>query len=314
VLAVVALGERAAPAAAASPGRQRRRSRARCRASRWQIAPAVAIGGDCFPPRGDGVGACRDLVAGAAARCRRRRRCGCRRPARHVETVVALPAPSGRADWLRLIAARRSVRRYGGAPLPLPALAAVLSRMTTGTGPLLSPAVRIDVVVHAVAGLAPRRLSLPSPHDHACCIAAPSRRGPRGDARAAALDQDVIGDAAAVLRAVDRPRRLRRRSARPGARLSARVPRSGAGRRAGVPRGRARGLGACAVGAFYDDEAAALVGIDPAREWVVHFAALGAEGLARPAGPNVSRAARPPRPRAASPPAPSAAASGAWAR
>ena len=37
----------------------------------------------------------------------------------------------------------------------------------------------------------------------------------------------------------------------------------------------ARGLGACAVGAFYDDEAAALVGVDPAREWVVHFAALG---------------------------------------
>jgi nitroreductase len=36
----------------------------------------------------------------------------------------------------------------------------------------------------------------------------------------------------------------------------------------------ARGLGVCGVGAFYDAEAAALVGIDPAREWVVHFAAL----------------------------------------
>jgi nitroreductase len=36
-----------------------------------------------------------------------------------------------------------------------------------------------------------------------------------------------------------------------------------------------RGLGTCAVGAFYDDEAAALLAIDPAREWVVHFAALG---------------------------------------
>ncbi|MBL8317308.1 MAG: nitroreductase family protein, partial [Burkholderiaceae bacterium] len=39
--------------------------------------------------------------------------------------------------------------------------------------------------------------------------------------------------------------------------------------------GQARGLGVCAVGAFYDDEAAALVGVDPAREWIVHFAALG---------------------------------------
>jgi nitroreductase len=36
-----------------------------------------------------------------------------------------------------------------------------------------------------------------------------------------------------------------------------------------------QGLGVCAVGAFYDDEAAALVALDPAREWVVHFAALG---------------------------------------
>jgi nitroreductase len=37
----------------------------------------------------------------------------------------------------------------------------------------------------------------------------------------------------------------------------------------------ARGLGACAVGAFYDDEAVALAGEEPAREWGVHFAALG---------------------------------------
>ena len=39
--------------------------------------------------------------------------------------------------------------------------------------------------------------------------------------------------------------------------------------------GQALGGGVCAVGAFYDDEAAALIGADPAREWVVHFAALG---------------------------------------
>ena len=37
----------------------------------------------------------------------------------------------------------------------------------------------------------------------------------------------------------------------------------------------ALGLGVCAVGAFYDDEAAALIGIDPGKEWVVHFAAVG---------------------------------------
>ena len=37
----------------------------------------------------------------------------------------------------------------------------------------------------------------------------------------------------------------------------------------------ARGLGACGVGAFYDDETARLLGIDPAREWAAHFVALG---------------------------------------
>lgn len=37
----------------------------------------------------------------------------------------------------------------------------------------------------------------------------------------------------------------------------------------------ALGLGVCAVGTFYDDEAAALVGIDPTPEWPVHFVTLG---------------------------------------
>jgi nitroreductase len=35
------------------------------------------------------------------------------------------------------------------------------------------------------------------------------------------------------------------------------------------------GLAACAVGAFYDDEAAALVCYDPRAEWVLHFVAIG---------------------------------------
>ena len=34
-----------------------------------------------------------------------------------------------------------------------------------------------------------------------------------------------------------------------------------------------------AVGAFHDDEAAALLAIDPAREWIVHFGALGVPAL-----------------------------------
>ena len=37
----------------------------------------------------------------------------------------------------------------------------------------------------------------------------------------------------------------------------------------------ALGLGACGVGAFFDDETAALVEVDPAQDWVVHLAAVG---------------------------------------
>ncbi len=93
----------------------------------------------------------------------------------------------------------------------------------------------------------------------------------RGDFAAAAgeaaLSQDVIGDAAVVLV------------------LSvAREPMLAEGPRgyrhgfieAGLVGERwllgavARQLGACPVGAFYDDEAAALIGVDPQREWVEH--------------------------------------------
>jgi len=44
----------------------------------------------------------------------------------------------------------------------------------------------------------------------------------------------------------------------------------------------ARGLGVCAMGAFCDDEAAALVGVDPQHEWTVRFAALGAPASGQP--------------------------------
>jgi hypothetical protein len=52
--------------------------------------------------------------------------------------------------------------------------------------------------------------------------------------------------------------------------------------RAAAGRARARravagalGLGVCAIGALYDDEAAALFGADPARGWVVYAAEVG---------------------------------------
>ena len=157
------------------------------------------------------------------------------------ETVVALPAVEPAAhEGLRVIAARRSVRRFSAAPLPLPALAAVLARMATGTGPLLSHAVRIDVVVHAVEGLQPGAYRY-RPAGHALERRRALPAAGRAATRAAALDQDVIGDAAAVfVLAIDRAAFAADPLGR-GARLSARLSRSRAGRRARVPRGRGAG-------------------------------------------------------------------------
>ena len=180
---------------------------------------------------------------------------------------------SSGAKVLPLIAGRRSVRRFASTPLRRQDLAAVLAAMG-GEAPLLSDALRIDVLTLSVDGLRSgawrydgvvQRLQLRAAHPE----------GLRARARSAALDQDVIGDAAAVLV------------------LSASVAAfeadpAGAARgyrhaflEAGLMGERiyleagALGLGACAVGAFYDDEIAALVGVDASREWVLHLAALG---------------------------------------
>lgn len=187
---------------------------------------------------------------------------------------IALPATApAAADWLAVLAKRRSVRRYASAPLPLEALAAVLARMAAIERPQLSAAVQVNLVVHHVAGLAPGAYRY-EPARHALV---PQRVPPasRSVSRAAGLDQDVIGDAAVVfVLSIDRavfaadplgPARGYRHAF---------IEAGLVGERVYLEAG-ARGLAACGVGAFYDDEAAALVGVDPAREWVVHFAALG---------------------------------------
>jgi SagB-type dehydrogenase family enzyme len=194
--------------------------------------------------------------------------------------TIALPAPAPtlQADRSRLIARRRSIRRFSAEALPLADLSACLAATTLAT-PTFTRAVRLDVVVDRVAGVRAGAFRY-----DAAGHALRSRRD--GDAdlstatRAAGLDQDVIGDAAVVLVvSVDR-------------RVIAGDP-LGAGRgyrhgflEAGLVGERvyleavARRLGACSVGAFYDDETAALVGTDPAREWVVHLVALGVPAAA----------------------------------
>lgn len=199
-------------------------------------------------------------------------------------TAPALAAPNGGfslpstplamtpRNGLALIAGRRSVRRFAPTPLRLPALSAVLLAMR-GAASQLSSAVRIQLVAHAVDGLPPGAYRL----DHTGHRLVP--RGARGElrrrARGAALDQDVIGDAAvAFVLSVDRATVARDVLGAPRAYRHAMLEAGLIGERIYLE-GAAQGLGVCAVGAFYDDEAAALVGVDPAREWIVHFAALG---------------------------------------
>jgi nitroreductase len=97
----------------------------------------------------------------------------------------------------------------------------------------------------------------------------------RQRSRSAGLGQDVIGDAAAVfVFSIERSawtadpagaargwRHAFLEAGLMGERLYLAAP--------------ALGLGVCAVGAFYDDEAAALIGADPKQMWPVHFAAVG---------------------------------------
>lgn len=188
---------------------------------------------------------------------------------------LALPrATASAANVLAIIARRRSVRRFAPTPLAPEALAGVLAAMTAPRSPpLLSAAVQVYVVVNAVAGLAPGAYRFES----ALHSLVPRRANTdlRAAARAAAFDQDVIGDAAVVfVLSIDRDRF----AADPGGPARgyrhALIEAGLVGERIYIEAG-ARGLGACAVGAFYDQEAAALVAIDPEREWVVHFAALG---------------------------------------
>jgi SagB-type dehydrogenase family enzyme len=176
-------------------------------------------------------------------------------------------------DPLRVIERRRSLRRFATAPLGLADLSACLAALSNAA-PLLSDAVRIDLIAHAVQGLEPAAWRY-DPKAHALALRVRHGREPRARSRAAALDQDVIGDAAAVfVLSISRaafaadpagPARGYRHAFIEAGMVGERLYLEGA----------ARGLGVCAVGAFYDDEAAALAGTDPAREWVVHFAALG---------------------------------------
>jgi SagB-type dehydrogenase family enzyme len=183
---------------------------------------------------------------------------------------AALPAH----DPLPLIARRRSVRRYTQRPLKQDELAAVLAAMAAG-GPVLSAAIHIDLIVHIVDGIDPGAWRY---HAAGHGLERRGSAGPedwRARSRAAALGQDVIGDAAVVfVLSANRAALMADTAGAARGYRHAFIEAGLVGERLYLE-AESLGLGVCAVGAFYDDEASALAGVDPAQAWVLHFAALG---------------------------------------
>lgn len=179
--------------------------------------------------------------------------------------VIALPAAAlPAASTHDTVVKRRSSRRYDDTAVPLHALSAMLAALPQP--PLLSHALRINLVVNRVQGLQPGVYRYGPGHT--------LRRAASGDkalqAQQAALDQQVIGDAAVVLVLSAERQQVLAQGARGYRHALIEAGLIGERWLLGAV---AHGLAACPVGAFYDDEAAALIGRQD--EWVLHFAALG---------------------------------------
>ena len=181
--------------------------------------------------------------------------------------IIALQATAqANMPVFQVIQQRRSQRRFSEQAIPLASLAAILQDMAQT--PVLSDAIGINLVVNRVNGLAAgvyRYL----PQQGLLLV----REGEFAkQAQEAALQQDVIGDAAVVLVLSVRREAMFAQGAR-GYRHA--FLEAGMLGERWLLSAVARNLAACPVGAFYDDEAASLISVNPAQEWVLHFAALG---------------------------------------
>jgi SagB-type dehydrogenase family enzyme len=178
------------------------------------------------------------------------------------------PSPARQPSTLELVARRRSRRSFASTPVPSDALSGVLSA-ALGRPPELSRALAAWVLVESAEGTTPgshRYTGEGRPLKPVVDGSVLARAG------GAALDQTAIARApVVVLLAIDREA-LRREGPR-GYRHAL--------LEAGIVGGRIyleaerRGLGACTVGAFLDEEIAEVAGLDPERWWVVQLSALG---------------------------------------
>lgn len=182
--------------------------------------------------------------------------------------TIALPgAVALTGDVQTVIAKRRSQRRFTDQALSLAQLGSSLKQLQPNHQ--LSTALDLHLVVNRVQGLASGVYQY-LPQQHALQVV---RTGEVAQAaQAAALDQDVIGNAAVVLLISARREMVLREGARGYRHMFLEAGMVG---QRWLLAAVAQGLGACPVGAFYDDEAAHLIGLKPQQHWVLHFAALG---------------------------------------
>lgn len=175
---------------------------------------------------------------------------------------------------------RASVRSYAGASMPLASLAALLAladglrpgeanRRTAPSAGALYP-IEVYAVVHDVESLSPGVYHY-DPHDHALELLGPGDR--RQNVVATGLHQDFLGSANVTIYLTLVFQRLRwkyrDRTYRYGLLEAGHI-----GQNVYLA-AESLGLGACAVGAFLDDQVNAMLGVDGREEAAVYLLSVG---------------------------------------
>ena len=187
-----------------------------------------------------------------------------------VESGEALPAPVTLSEpVLETIRARRSSRRFSNELLPLDQLSALLAA-SAEPGFFLSRSIVTRLVVNRVEGLSPG-LYRYIPESHSLIQERSEELG--DEAYRTAFSQDVIGDASVVfLMSADRDTIFVDHGSRGYRHAFLEVGMASERILLGA---QDQGLNACPVGAFFDDDAAKLIGSTMEEEWVLHFIGLG---------------------------------------
>jgi SagB-type dehydrogenase family enzyme len=193
-------------------------------------------------------------------------------PAADASTRALPPLERGDAGVLRALAHRRSLRTFDSGTLALAEVGAVLGRSVALEPALLSRSVRVFLSASRVDALEPGIYRY-HPSAHALSRVNAGDQGPR--LGSAALGQAAIGEAPAVVVLTLDRRTLEQEGPRGYRHAFLEAGLTGARLYLAA---QAAGLGGCAVGAFYDDELRAVLGMSETRAWPVHLFGFGRPG------------------------------------